>query len=144
MINARSETAASKPSFRNAFKKRRCLILADGFYEWKGEPGNKTPMLITLPDSSPFAFAGLWEIWDNKGEEETPYRSATILTREASESVISIHNRMPVILKPAAFDEWLDPDNHNVDALQDILQKQDSYRTIQRSGLQAREFGEQQ
>lgn len=124
IINARSETAAAKPSFRTAFKKRRCLILADGFYEWQGEPGHKQPMFITLPDSSPFAFAGLWEIWDNKGEEETPYRSATILTREASESVVSIHDRMPVILKPAAFDEWLDPDNHNVGALQDILQKE--------------------
>ena len=101
-------------------------------------------MFITLPDSSPFAFAGLWEIWDNKGKEETPYRSATILTRKASESVMPIHDRMPVILKPAAFDDWLDPDNHDIDALQDILQKQGSYRTIQRSGLQARQFGEQQ
>ena len=66
MINARSETAATKPSFRTALKKRRCLILADGFYEWTGKSGHKQPMFLTLPDGSPFAFAGLWEIWDNQ------------------------------------------------------------------------------
>jgi putative SOS response-associated peptidase YedK len=71
MINARSETAASKPSFRNAFKNRRCLILADGFYEWKGEKGQKQPMYLTLPSGRPFAFAGLWETWDNQGKEST-------------------------------------------------------------------------
>ena len=124
MINARSETVAAKPSFRNAFKKRRCLILADGFYEWKGEKGNKQPMFLTLPDGSPFAFAGLWEIWDNKGKEETPYRSATILTREASEAVVSIHDRMPVILKPAVFNAWLDPKNNDIESLQEIIKDQ--------------------
>ena len=124
LINARSETAATKPSFRNAFKKRRCLILADGFYEWKGEKGQKQPMLLTLPDGNPFAFAGLWEIWDNKDKEQTPYRSCTILTRAASESVIPIHNRMPVILKPEAFDTWLDPDNRDINSLLEIIQRQ--------------------
>lgn len=97
MINARSETAANKPSFRTAFKKRRCMILADGFYEWKGKKGHKQPMFLTLPNGNPFAFAGLWETWDNKGKEPA-YRSCTILTREASESVRPIHHRMPVIL----------------------------------------------
>ena len=124
LINARSETAATKPSFRNAFKKGRCLILADGFYEWKGEKGQKQPMLLTLPDGNPFAFAGLWEIWDNKDKEQTPYRSCTILTRAASESVIPIHNRMPVILKPEAFDTWLDPDNRDINSLLEIIQRQ--------------------
>ena len=124
LINARSETAATKPSFRNAFKKGRCLILADGFYEWKGEKGQKQPMLLTLPDGNPFAFAGLWEIWDNKDKEQTPYRSCTILTRAASESVIPIHNRMPVILKPEAFYTWLDPDNRDINSLLEIIQRQ--------------------
>jgi putative SOS response-associated peptidase YedK len=122
MINARSETVATKPSFRMAFKWRRCLILADGFYEWMGEKGNKQPMYLTLPDGRPFAFAGLWEDWDNRGKEPTAYRSCSILTREASESVMPIHNRMPVILKPEAVDAWLNRDNQDVRLLQGIIQ----------------------
>ena len=121
LINARSETASSKPSFRAAFKKRRCLILADGFYEWKGDKGQKQPMFMTLPGGDPFAFAGLWEIWD---KEDSPYRSCTILTREASESVMPIHNRMPVILEQEAYEPWLNPDNEDVDGLRDILHNQ--------------------
>ena len=124
MINARSETAAIKPSFRNAFKRRRCLILADGFYEWAGKTGHKQPMFITLPDGSPFAFAGLWEIWDNKGKANTAYRSCTILTREASASMEPIHHRMPVILKPAVFNSWLNPSNQDANLLQEIIQNQ--------------------
>lgn len=124
MINARSETVAKKPSFRNAFRSRRCLILADGFYEWAGEKGQKQPMYLTRPDERPFAFAGLWETWDNQGKEPTPYRSAAILTREASESVMPIHNRMPVILKPKAFQTWLDRENQDVRLLQDLIQKE--------------------
>jgi putative SOS response-associated peptidase YedK len=123
MINARSETVATKPSFRTAFKKRRCLIIADGFYEWKGKKGQKQPIFLTLPNGNPFAFAGLWEIWDNKGKEP-PHRSCTILTREASESVMPIHYRMPVILKPDAYDSWLSPDNQDVESLQKIIQNQ--------------------
>ncbi|WP_372677225.1 SOS response-associated peptidase [Desulfosarcina sp.] len=122
MINARSETVAAKPSFRTAFKWRRCLILADGFYEWKGEKGHKQPMFLTLPDGRPFAFAGLWEAWDNRGKEPTAYRSCTILTREASVSVMPIHNRMPVILKPEGFEMWLSRGNQDVRSLQDIIQ----------------------
>ena len=121
MINARSETVATKPSFRMAFKWRRCLILSDGFYEWKGTKGKKQPMFLTLPDNRPFAFAGLWETWDDRGKATIPYRSGTILTREASQSVMPIHNRMPVILKPAAFGPWLDRDNQDVKLLQDII-----------------------
>jgi putative SOS response-associated peptidase YedK len=124
LINARSETAATKPSFRFAFKNRRCLILADGFYEWKGARGSKQPMLLTLPGGSPFAFAGLWELWDDNGKAETPYPSCTILTKAASESVMPIHDRMPVILKPDAFEPWLDPENQDIDALQDIIRTQ--------------------
>ena len=122
LINARSETAATKPSFRTAFKERRCLIPSNGFYEWKGSKGQKQPMFLTLPDSKPFAFAGLWEIWDNKGKEESPYLSCSILTRAASESVRSIHHRMPVILKPDAFDTWLDPNNRDIGSLLEIIQ----------------------
>jgi putative SOS response-associated peptidase YedK len=124
MINARSETVAEKPSFRNAFKNRRCLILADGFYEWKGEKGNKQPMFITMPDGRPFAFAGLWGTWDKQGKEPIQYRTATILTREASESVMPIHNRMPVILKPEAFGPWLSRDTQDGRLLQNIIQNQ--------------------
>ncbi|MBT8351080.1 MAG: SOS response-associated peptidase [Deltaproteobacteria bacterium] len=122
LINARSETAATKPSFRNAFKQRRCLIPSNGFYEWKGSKGQKQPMFLTLPDSKPFAFAGLWETWDNKGKEESPYLSCSILTRAASKSVRSIHHRMPVILKPDAFDTWLDPNNRDISSLLEIIQ----------------------
>lgn len=123
LINARSETAASKPSFRTAFKKRRCLILADGFYEWTGTKGNKQPVFLTLPDGNPFAFAGLWEYWDNKGAAE-PYRSCTILTREASESMRPIHHRMPVILKHDAYAAWLEPANQDAGAVQEIVENQ--------------------
>jgi putative SOS response-associated peptidase YedK len=121
MINARAESIADKPSFRNAFKKRRCLILSDGFYEWKGAKGHKQPMFITLPDKNPFAFAGLWEIWNNKGAEEPAYRSCTIITTRASESIRDIHHRMPVILKTEAYEHWLEPGNQNITELKGIL-----------------------
>jgi putative SOS response-associated peptidase YedK len=121
MINARMETVASKPSFRDAFKKRRCLILADGFYEWKGEKGQKQPFFITLPDEKPFAFAGLWEIWHDKNHQDETYRSCTIITRKASESLKDIHDRMPAILPPDTYATWLDSDDHDTNALQKIL-----------------------
>lgn len=122
MINARSETVASKPSFREAFKKRRCLILSDGFYEWKGRKGQKQPVFITTPDASPFAFAGLWEIWHDKQNQDTTYRSCTIITREAVGVVRELHHRMPVIMHPDAYVPWLDIDNRDPDALSSILQ----------------------
>ena len=124
MINARSETVATKPSFRMAFKWRRCLILSDGFYEWKGVKGSRQPMFLTLPDNRPFAFAGLWETWNDRGSAPIPHRSSTILTREASQSVVPIHNRMPVILKPEAFEPWLDRDNQDVRLLHNIIRNQ--------------------
>jgi putative SOS response-associated peptidase YedK len=122
MINARAETVAQKPSFKNAFKKRRCLIIADGFYEWKGTKGQKQPYFITLPDNKPFAFAGLWETW-RKNDKQSLYRSCTIITTEACEAMRDIHHRMPVILKPAAYESWLNPANQNVNEVKNILKQ---------------------
>jgi putative SOS response-associated peptidase YedK len=124
MINARAETVATKPSFRNAFKKRRCLILADGFYEWKGKKGQKQPMFLTIPDGNSFAFAGLWETWNKKNDAGSIYKSCTIITTEASESVREMHHRMPVILKPEVYEAWLDPENQKVAALENILRNE--------------------
>jgi putative SOS response-associated peptidase YedK len=121
LINARSETVASKPSFRHAFKHRRCLIPADGFYEWQGEKGKKQPVYFTLPDDRPFAFAGLWERWDDHGKADAAYLSCAILTTAASSSVKPVHHRMPVILDPHAYVAWLDADNQDVNALGAIL-----------------------
>ena len=109
LINARAETAADKPSFRTAFRKRRCLVAADGFYEWRGARGRKQPVYITLPEESPMAFAGLWEVWDDRGRAASPLKTCTILTTTASSALREIHDRMPLILKPAAYRAWLDP-----------------------------------
>jgi len=122
MINARAETVTEKPSFKDAFKRRRCLIIADGFYEWKGSKGQKQPMFITRPDKTPFAFAGLWETWGKK-EQESLYKSCTIITTEACEAIRDIHHRMPVILKPEAYGPWLNPENQDIAALKKILKK---------------------
>jgi putative SOS response-associated peptidase YedK len=129
MINARAETVAEKPAFKNAFKKRRCLIIADGFYEWKGPRGQKQPMLITLPDKKPFAFAGLWEAW-RREDTDSLYRSCTIITTEASESIREIHHRMPVILKPEAYPEWLNPNNQDISYLKKIMENNRLTRLI--------------
>ena len=123
MINARAETAATKPSFRDPFKKRRCLIPADGFYEWTGEKGRKQPWLLQLPGNQPFAFAGLYESWRDKQASDGAHdhRSATILTAAASPSVRKIHPRMPVILTPDAYEPWLDPSLQEPETLNRIL-----------------------
>jgi putative SOS response-associated peptidase YedK len=108
MINARAETLADKPSFRDAFKKRRCLIVADGFYEWQARPkGPKQPWFITVADARPFAFAGLWEEWWDAGS--TLIETCTIVTTEANAALRPIHARMPAILPAGRFDAWLDP-----------------------------------
>jgi len=120
LINARSETLSSKPSFRTAFKLRRCLVPADGFYEWKAIEGKKQPYYFTLPDKKPFAFAGLWESWT--GENEPIYKSCTIITTDPSESVKPIHHRMPVILKPDYYGQWLNVKLQNVMEIQNMLQ----------------------
>lgn len=121
MINARAETVASKPSFRDSFKNKRCLVPATGFYEWRKYGKTKTPMRITLTDEEPFAMAGLWSAWvDKKTGEVLP--TFTIITTEANALLEPIHNRMPVILKRENEDAWLDPDNMDRQALQDILE----------------------
>lgn len=108
MINARAETLADKPSFRAALKKRRCLVLADGFYEWKREGKAKTPMLIQLKSGEPFAFAGLYEFW-KPPESDSPVKSCVIITAAPNALMEEIHDRMPAILKPQAYDLWLTP-----------------------------------
>ena len=110
MINARAETVAEKPSFRNSFKRRRCLVPADGFYEWKKPTGGgrKIPMRIVLKDKEPFAFAGLWDTWVNPEGEEV--ESFTIITTQANELLRRIHDRMPVILAEEQEATWLDQD----------------------------------
>ena len=119
LINARAETVADKPSFRSSFKRRRCLILADGFYEWMADGPNKQPWYFTLSTGEPFAFAGLWDTW--KGEADAAYHSCTIITTAADESVQPVHHRMPVILNPATYDQWLDPQTQDSDRLKEIL-----------------------
>lgn len=107
MINARSETAAGKPSFRAAFRARRCLIPASGFFEWVRRGRHKQPLYISLRDRPLFAFAGLWEVW--RSPEGELVKSATILTTVANRFMANIHLRMPVILAPDAHEAWLRP-----------------------------------
>lgn len=106
MINARAETVAEKPSYRAAFKHRRCVILADGFYEWHVESNVKIPYFISLDSGEPFALAGLWESWSDK--ESTEFlQTTTLITIAANEFMQPLHHRMPVILQPDMADEWL-------------------------------------
>jgi putative SOS response-associated peptidase YedK len=121
MINARAETLAEKPSFKNAYKRRRCLVLSDGFYEWKKEEGSKakTPMYIQLTSGEPFAFAGLWESW--RSPDDSTVLSCTIITTMPNELMAEIHNRMPVILPRAAYEQWLDPAERSPDQLSGLL-----------------------
>lgn len=120
MINARAETLGEKPSFRAAYLRRRCLILADGFYEWQAIPRSKTkqPMYVQLASKQPFAFAGLWELWR---PDDTPILSCTIITTEPNALLAPIHNRMPVILPLEAYDLWLDPTEQKPAALNHLL-----------------------
>jgi len=123
MINARVETVTSKPAFRAALKQRRCLIPANGFYEWQGKSGRKQPYYFHLPSGEPFAFAGLYEIWEHKDAlpEAGPYKSCTIITMDARDSVKDVHNRMPLILKPEAHEEWLDPENKEPAKIEELM-----------------------
>jgi putative SOS response-associated peptidase YedK len=107
-INARAETVAEKPSFRSAFRRRRCLVLADGYFEWRKEGAKKQPYYIRLQDERPFAFAGLWERW-TPGDPESTLETCTLITTDANELTREIHDRMPVILSPADYAQWLDP-----------------------------------
>ncbi len=108
MINARAETAPEKPSFRRAFRERRCLIPADGFYEWKRTDGAKQPYYIRMREGRPFAFAGLWEAWNDDGGPEI--RSCAILTTAPNALAGEIHDRIPVIHPTGSYDAWLDPE----------------------------------
>lgn len=126
MINARAEGLAGKNAYKHAYKKRRCIIPADGFYEWKKVPGRKAkqPMFIHRGDHDPIAFAGLWELWrprDQEDDDEAIVRSCTIITGQPNEKVRPIHDRMPVMLPPSAWDEWLDPANDDIETLGKLL-----------------------
>jgi putative SOS response-associated peptidase YedK len=121
MINARAESLAEKPSFRNAYRRRRCLILADGFYEWKQISGTRTkqPFYIRLKNKQPFAFAGLWELWNSPDGSEI--RSCTIITTQPNTLLEPIHNRMPVILPADAYTRWITPEDCSAIQLNGLL-----------------------
>jgi putative SOS response-associated peptidase YedK len=139
LINARSETLATKNAFRHAFKKKRCIIPADGFYEWKAVPGQKKkqPYYIHRPDGEPYAFAGLWETWrpkppkgaaegddaDGGGTDSASevLHTCTILTGPPNERMAELHDRMPIMLPPDVWSTWLDEDNHDTDLLGQLL-----------------------
>ncbi len=120
MINARSETVMDKPAFRAAFKRRRCLIPASGFYEWHMEGGHKQPYFVGLKDEPLLAFAGLWEHW--VGADGSELQTATILTTQASAQMAAIHERMPLILKPGDYDAWMRTPETQVKQLLPLLQ----------------------
>jgi putative SOS response-associated peptidase YedK len=122
MCNARAETVAEKNSFKNAYRRRRCLIPADGFYEWRTNADEKTkqPFYVRQKIARPFAFAGLWEIWSDDGGNEV--RSATIVTTRPNELMTQIHARMPVILHARDFRRWLDPKEHVAGDFHDLLE----------------------
>ena len=135
MINARAETLAERNAYRGPFKKRRCLIPADGFYEWAAKPGqkHKQPVYITRSDRETMAFAGIWDRWQSPDAPPNPsaqpssplapapLRSASIITCRANERIAEVHNRMPAVLPPGAWDAWLDPANDDVTALSRLL-----------------------
>lgn len=109
-INARGDTVADKPAFRSAFKSRRCLILADGYYEWITEGKKKLPLHYHRRDGRPFAFAGLWETWHGPPPHDgPPLESCTIITTDANDLAATVHDRMPAILHERDYDLWLDP-----------------------------------
>ena len=126
MINARAETVADKNAFRKPFRRQRCIVPADGFYEWTPAPPGqkrKQPWFIHRPDGEPFAFAGMWETWRDPaaGSDAEPLRSCTILTGSANDTMSEIHDRMPIILPPSAWDTWLDPSVDDTDLLGKFL-----------------------
>lgn len=119
MINARAETVAEKPAFREAFRLRRCLVPADGFYEWAAGSSPRQPYHIRLADGSPFAMAGLWERWAPPGGEAI--ESCTLITTRANERLAGVHDRMPVILEPESYGPWLDPELREAGPLLPLL-----------------------
>ncbi len=133
MINARAESLADKPAFRPAFGHRRCLLPADGFYEWqhldgatasgggRGGGGASRPWYVRRPDGEPLALAGVWERWRPRGSDGPPLVTAAVVTTSANERLAPLHDRMPVVLAPGAWDDWLDPANDDLDALSSLL-----------------------
>ncbi len=119
MINARAETLSSKPAFRTAFRQRRCLVIADGFYEWQKLERRKQPYYIHMSDRRPFAFAGLWEHWE--GPDAMIIDSCTIITTGPNELTAPLHDRMPVILHPKDYAVWLDPAAEQPSAVRPLL-----------------------
>jgi len=119
MINARAETVAEKPSFRQAFSRHRCLVVADGFYEWKKEGAKKKPVYVRLRSGKPFGFAGLYSDWNSPDGEAV--RTSTIITTDANGVLAPIHDRMPVIIPPDQYELWLDPSVHEKDRLIPVL-----------------------
>ncbi|MGA2031747.1 MAG: SOS response-associated peptidase [Thermoguttaceae bacterium] len=119
LINARAESAAQKPAFRTALRRRRCLVAADGFYEWQPVKKAKQPFHIRLRDGRPFGLAGLWEDWE--GPDHRIIRSCTLLTTEANDLVRPIHDRMPVIVPRAAYEQWLDPARQEAEQIAPLL-----------------------
>src|SRR5580704_3777482 len=124
MINARSETAATKPAFRDALKSRRCLIPADGFYEWSRTARTKQPYCFQVNESELFAFAGLWDRWKDPSGQWV--KSCSILTTTPNAVTSAVHDRMPVILDPDAYDVWLDPGMRNAAAASELLKPYDA------------------
>ena len=118
LINARAETVAEKPSFREAFARRRCLVPLDGFYEWSRRGDRKRPFFFHMRDGEPFAVAGLWERWEGDGD---PLETCTLLTTEANELLAGYHDRMPVILRPEDYDLWLDAGVRSAERLLPLL-----------------------
>lgn len=122
LINARAESVAEKPAYRTSFKNKRCLVAADGFYEWKKEGKLKQPFLIHRADGKPFAFAGLWSLWRDPAQPGSkPVETFTILTTGANDLLRPLHDRMPVIVAPENFDLWLDPKVNDAAMLQPLL-----------------------
>lgn len=119
LINARAETVAEKPAFRKPFRHQRCLVLADGFYEWQRLGRIKQPYYIRMADERPFAFAGLWDHW--AGKDGAAIESCALLTTDANEVMAPIHDRMPVILRRSDYEQWLDPEIQNADVLKPLL-----------------------
>jgi putative SOS response-associated peptidase YedK len=129
MINARGETVASKPAFRSAFRRRRCLILADGFYEWQKVGKRKQPYYLRMQDDHPFAFAGLWETWKGK-DDDLLLESCTIITTEPNDVSRPIHDRMPVILASSDYDQWLNTTVQEPEELQPLIRPYPSEKMV--------------
>ena len=134
MINARAETLATKGAYKSAFQRRRCIVPADGFYEWQKRPGTKAklPYFIQRPDGEPYALAGLWEVWKGPDGDGEPLRSCTIITTTPNDEMAKIHDRMPVILPPDAWDTWLDREEQDLDLLGKLLVPAPSHLTTMR------------